>query len=151
MGLENFRGVPCTTVHEAEENVSELAICHLMSRFNIWVKDINYDPLIETGRNLHYYMYWSQFLQTTCQGLSAEKDALFIAHKALLVRLSSIYARYSDILPQASCVATTSAQSQPATNAGADAPVIRYKELARELISIAQEDTLGVNNLANLI
>ena len=56
--LENFRGVPCRTGYEAEENVSELAIFHLMSRLNIWVKDISYDPLLETSRHLHYYMYW---------------------------------------------------------------------------------------------
>ena len=58
----NFRGVPCMNDYEAEENVSELAIFHLMSHLNIWVKDICYDPLIEIGRHLHYYMNWSQFL-----------------------------------------------------------------------------------------
>jgi hypothetical protein len=62
------------TDYEAEENVSELAIFHLMSCLNIWVKDISYDLLIETSRHLHYYMYWSQFLQTTYQELSAEKE-----------------------------------------------------------------------------
>jgi hypothetical protein len=51
-----------------------------MSRLNIWVKDISHDPLIETSRQLHYYMYWSQYLQTTYRELSAEKDALFNAH-----------------------------------------------------------------------
>jgi len=113
--LENFRGVPCRTGYEAEENVSELAIFHLMSHLNVWVKDICYDPLIEIGRQLHYYMNWSRFLQTTYQELSAEKDALFNAHKALLERLSSICARYSNILPLASSAAVTSVQSQPVT------------------------------------
>jgi len=142
--LENFRGVPCRTGYEAEENVSELAIFHLMSRLNIWVKDISYDPLLETSRHLHYYMYWSQYLQTTYRELSAEKDALFNAHKALLERLSSICARYSDILPQASSAAATSVQSQPVTYTGAEAPEIRYGELAHELISVLHENTIGV-------
>jgi len=115
--------------YEAEENVSELAIFHLMSHLNIWVKDISYDPLLETSRHLHYYMYWSQYLQTTYRELSAEKDALFNAHKALLERLSSICARYNDILPQASSAAATSVQSQPVTYTGAEAPEIRYGEL----------------------
>jgi len=142
--LENFRGVPCRTGYEAEENVSELAIFHLMSHLNIWVKDISYDPLIETGRHLHYYMNWSQFPQTTYQELSAEKDALFNAHKALLERLSSICARYSDILPQASSAAATSVQSQPVTYTGAEALEMRYGELAHEPISVLQENTIGV-------
>jgi len=55
--LENFRGVPCRTGYEAEENVSELAIFHLMSRLNILVKDISYDPLIETSRHLITLLY----------------------------------------------------------------------------------------------
>ena len=147
--LENFRGVPCRTGYEAEENVSELAIFHLMSRFNIWVKDISYDPLLETSRHLHYYMYWSQYLQTTYRELSAEKDALFNAHKALLERLSSICARYSNILPLASSAAVTSVQSQSVTYTGAEAPEIRYGGLARELINILQENTIGVS-LANV-
>ena len=146
--LENFRGVPCRTGYEAEENVSELAIFHLMSRLNIWVKDISYDSLLETSRHLHYYMYWSQYLQTTYRELSAEKDALFNAHKALLERLSSICARYSNILPLASSAAVTSVQSQSVTYTGAEAPEIRYGGLARELINILQENTIGVS-LAN--
>ena len=57
VGLQNFRGVPCMTDYEAEVNVSKLAIFHLMSRLNIWVKDISYDPLIETSRHLITLLY----------------------------------------------------------------------------------------------
>jgi hypothetical protein len=149
MVLENFRGAPCMTDYGAEENVCELAILHLMSRLNIWVKDISYDPLIETSRQLHYYMYWSQYLLTTYQELSAEKDALFNAHKSLLERLGSICVRYSDILPLASSAAATSIQSQPVTCTGAEAPELRYGGLARELTSVLQDNTIGVN-LANV-
>jgi hypothetical protein len=66
-----------------------------------------------------------------------------------LERLSSICARYSDILPQASSAAVTSVQSQPVTYTGAEAPEKRYAELARELISVLQENTVGVS-LANV-
>lgn len=119
--LENFRGAPCTTAYEAEENVSELAILHLMSLLNIWVRDISYNPLIETSRQLHYYMSWSQYLQNAYRELSAEKDALFNAHKALLERLGSICARYSDVLLQGPSAAAISVQSQPAMYTGAEA------------------------------
>jgi len=81
--------------------------------------------------------------------LSAEKDALLNAHKAPLERLSTICARYSDILPQASSAAATSVQSQPVTYTGAEAPEIRYGELAHELISVLHENTIGVS-LANV-
>jgi len=66
-----------------------------------------------------------------------------------LERLSSICARYSNILPLASSAAVTSVQSQSVTYTGAEAPEIRYGGLARELINILQENTIGVS-LANV-
>ena len=43
-----------------------------------------------------------------------------------------------------SSAAATSVQSQPVTYTGAEAPEIRYGELAHELISVLHENTIGV-------
>ena len=39
---EAFHGSPCLSDYDAEENVSEMAISHLISQKNVHVDDVNY-------------------------------------------------------------------------------------------------------------
>lgn len=63
--VETFHGNPCRTDYEVEENVSEIAIGHLITQLNINVNDMNYGALLETYMHLHYYVSWSRFFTSS--------------------------------------------------------------------------------------
>ena len=60
--VEGFQGIPCITEYEALENVSEMAISHILSKMNVTINDVNHVPFLETYRQLHNYMSWSMIL-----------------------------------------------------------------------------------------
>ncbi|CAL5074949.1 unnamed protein product [Urochloa decumbens] len=142
--VEAFQGIPCMTDYEAQENVSEIAIAHFISQMNINVNDVNYVSFLETYRQWHHCMSWSQVLQIKYETMRIEKSRLFNAHVELLKRLSSICVRHNDILPLASCdplPQSASICTEQVMYTGSKPPVTRHELLARELFNILQENT----------
>ena len=142
--VEGFQGIPCITEYEAQENVSEMAISHFVSKMNVTINDVNHAPFLETYRQLHHYMCWSMILQMKHETLRIEKNRLFSAHMELLKRLSSICIRYGDILPFASCASPpqpTCISMEPVIYTGSKPPKTRHELLACELFNIVQENT----------
>ncbi|KAL6639137.1 hypothetical protein ACP70R_022867 [Stipagrostis hirtigluma subsp. patula] len=111
---------------------------------NIHVNDVNYGAFMETYRQLHHHVSWSQMFQIRYQLLHIQKNGLFNAHKNLLKKLNLICASYGDILPLAPCAPTTHPPSmyvEPLMYTGARPPETRLEQLAQELYNIMQEHT----------
>ena len=143
--VEGFQGIPCITEYEAQENVSEMAISHFVSKMNVTINDVNHAPFLETYRQLHHYMSWSMILQMKHETLHIEKNRLFSAHMELLKRLSSICIRYGDILPLVPCASPPQPASKPMEPVilytGLKPPKTLHELLACELFNIVQENT----------
>jgi hypothetical protein len=71
------------TNYEAQENVSEMAIAHFVTKMNVTINDVNHAPFVETHRQLHHYMSLSMVLQIRHETLRIEKNRLFSAHMEL--------------------------------------------------------------------
>lgn len=133
----SFQGVPCMTDYEAQENVSEVAICHFIAQMNILVNDLSYAAFRETFKQLHHYMSWTQLVQSRHETLRAQSDTLLSSHKSLLDRLGSICATHGDILALAPCL-----DDEKAIYTG---PYSRYERLVQKLFRIVQEYTPSGN------
>lgn len=152
MEVESFQSIPCMTDYEAEENVSEFAIAHFISHNNVTINDLNYGLFVETFRQLHHCMSWSQLLQISHENLRIEKSILLNAHMELLRRLSSICVSYSDILPLASCAIEPQPAGvcmEPIIYTGSKPPVTRHELFAWELFNILQRNSPDGNPIVD--
>jgi len=57
--VQTFHSAPCMTEYEAQESVSEQAICYFIARLNICINDLTYPSFKETYKQLNHFMSWS--------------------------------------------------------------------------------------------
>jgi hypothetical protein len=133
-GAVKVDSLPCMTEYEAQESVSEQAICYFIAKMNICINDLTYPAFKETYKRLNHYMSWSQLVETRYDMLRVQMDNLLKSHKDLLDRLGSICSSYGDILSLATPPASIGAEPSPG-------PDLRYIQLVEQLFSLVLENT----------
>jgi hypothetical protein len=128
--------------YEAQENVSEQAICYFIARMNICVNDLSYPALRETYKQMSQFKSLSEIFQTRYDTLRAETNDLLKRHKNILDRLGSICSAYGDILSLAA----------PLTSIIADLPAVtgvdpRFVQLVEQLFSLVMDNIPTYNIL----